>query len=78
MLYVLPGEPDPFSINSELDIAFWIPVDHIWNPANQDSLSWGSPARHYPGIRYGTDIIWGFTYRMLMMFSEEMGWQLGE
>ena len=77
ILYALPGRPTPFAINNELDGAFWIPVEHIWNPQNADTLAWGTPPRHYPGVRYGTDIIWGFTYRMLYMFSQEMGWQLG-
>ena len=70
VLYIFPGPPLPFRLNGELDAAFWIPLSHLWDPANATTLQYGDPPRTFPGIQFGEDVIWGFTLRMMGLFGE--------
>lgn len=73
VLYSLPAPPPPFHLNGELDAAFWIPLNHLWDPANATTLQYGDPPRTFPGIQFGEDVIWGFTLRMMGFLGEAVG-----
>ena len=73
LIYALDAPPPLFNISSELDEAFWIPVQHLWNPTHLTSLTYARNSTVYPGIDYRGRIIWGFTLRMLYNFAELIG-----
>ena len=60
--------PDP----NEVADAFWIPLTHLYNPAHADVLHWQftpDQTTAFPGIRYKEQIIWGLSYRILILLS---------
>ncbi|MGB0383441.1 MAG: NUDIX hydrolase [Ardenticatenaceae bacterium] len=73
MIYVFEEEPGPFKLSDELAEAHWIPVTHLWDTNNWTTLVYRRNGQTYPGIRYGENIIWGFTLRVLVTFSEFVG-----
>ena len=76
MIYAFHKQPALFSLGSELAAAYWIPVSHLWDRDNWTTLVYSANGQPYPGIRYGEQIIWGFTLRVLVAFSEFMGYPL--
>ncbi|MEM7331337.1 MAG: CoA pyrophosphatase [Chloroflexota bacterium] len=76
MIYVLNRTPPPFQISSELEKAFWIPVSHLWQTANwkKQHVQWRD--QWYPGIQFDDQVIWGLTLRILMDFSQQLGYPL--
>jgi len=71
-VYYLGEERPDFLISDEVAEAFWIPLSHLWDPANASRLEWqrqGAKAL-YPAIRYGEHSIWGITFRVLTLFSD--------
>ncbi len=76
MIYAFHEQPAPFNLGSELTAAYWIPVTHLWDRKNWTTLVYSANGQTYPGIRYGEQIIWGFTLRVLIAFSEFMGYPL--
>jgi 8-oxo-dGTP pyrophosphatase MutT (NUDIX family) len=65
---LLPFAPDP----AEVAEAFWVPLAHLWDPANANSLEWKPEGQslHYPAIRFREHAIWGLTLRVLTLFSD--------
>lgn len=65
---LLPFSPDP----AEVAEAFWVPLAHLWDPANANSLEWEREGRSllYPAIRFRGHAIWGLTFRVLTLFSD--------
>lgn len=72
MVYAFHELPGPFNLGDELAAAYWIPLSHLWDKNNWTTLVYSANGRTYPGIRYGEQIIWGFTLRVLLAFSEFM------
>ena len=73
-VFYLGAELRPLTPNEEVAEAYWIDVDHLWNPANVTSLEWrrepAAPLATFPGIRYRDQIIWGLTFRILTTLAE--------
>src|SRR5436305_10703993 len=68
-----PGEePPPFVPSEEVAEAFWVPLAHLWDPANASHLEWerGGSRLLYPAIRFRGHAIWGITFRILTLFSD--------
>jgi 8-oxo-dGTP pyrophosphatase MutT (NUDIX family) len=65
---LLPFTPDP----AEVAEAFWIPLAHLWDPANAGPIEWQREGRQllYPAIRFRGQSIWGLTLRVLTLFSD--------
>jgi 8-oxo-dGTP pyrophosphatase MutT (NUDIX family) len=65
---LLPFAPDP----AEVAEAFWVPLAHLWDPANANSLEWEREGQRlvYPSIRFRGHAIWGLTLRVLTLFSD--------
>ena len=66
-----PLVPEP----SEVDAAYWIPLEHLWDPRHVTSWEWtyrGMPVR-FPGIAWGDDVIWGLTHRVLLDLAQLLG-----
>ena len=59
---------------SEVGAAYWIPVQHLWDGANQDNVAWDG--NQWPGIRYRGEIIWGLTLRVLHSFARVIDYPL--
>ncbi|MEM9457916.1 MAG: CoA pyrophosphatase [Myxococcota bacterium] len=59
----------------EVEQAWWIPLRHLWNEAHKDTIDWerGGQRMRFPGIRYGEQVIWGLTFRVLAQWSEQLG-----
>ncbi len=78
-LYYL-GEPPPALRPDEVEVAaaHWIPLGHLWSPANVATIEIPVEGRpeSKPGIRFEDHIIWGLTYRILTSFSEVLGMPL--
>ncbi len=53
---------------TEVGAAYWIPVRHLWDRANLDSVEW--EGNRWPGIHYQGEIIWGLTLRVLHSFAK--------
>lgn len=71
-VYYLGEERPEFAISDEVAEAYWIPLAHLWDPANAGRLEWQRQGAKllYPAIRYGDHSIWGITYRVLTLFSD--------
>lgn len=76
MVYAFRSPPPPFNLGNELAAAYWIPVSHLWDRNNWTTLVYSANGQTYPGIRYGEQIIWGFTLRVLIAFSQFMAYPL--
>ena len=76
MVYAFREPPAAFNLGDELAAAYWIPVSHLWDAKNWTTLVYSANGQTYPGIRYGEEIIWGFTLRVLIAFSEFMAYPL--
>ena len=56
-------EPDP----SEVTAAYWIALAHLHDPRNRATLERVADGgtRRLPAIRFGRQLIWGMTWRMV-------------
>ncbi|MEM6992182.1 MAG: CoA pyrophosphatase [Myxococcota bacterium] len=63
-----PLRPEP----KEIAAAFWIPLSHLWSAEHLTTIDWEhrGHVRTFPGIRWGGDVIWGLTHRVLCSFAE--------
>lgn len=60
---------------AEVAATFWIPLAHLWDERNRDTIDWehlGQRMR-FPGIRFGAHVIWGLTHRVLTQWGEQLG-----
>lgn len=57
---------------SEVAEAMWIPVTHLIAPGNLTSVRIADGNRRlvFPGIAYGSEVIWGLTFRVLSSLLE--------
>ncbi|MEC9399666.1 MAG: CoA pyrophosphatase [Myxococcota bacterium] len=62
---------------SEVALAFWIPVNQLFDHERRATLDWeledGARTLTFPGISHEGEIIWGLTYRVLEVFTELLG-----
>jgi 8-oxo-dGTP pyrophosphatase MutT (NUDIX family) len=70
-VYHLP-EPEPLVPNSEVETAFWFPVEDLFDPVRHVDY-WYAAAGElpFPGILVGEPdrhVVWGLTYRFLDVF----------
>jgi 8-oxo-dGTP pyrophosphatase MutT (NUDIX family) len=72
----LPARP-PISPSTEVESAFWAPLDRFVLPATRRNvtLSVQGRERTFPAYVLGQDIIWGMTERILRMFLAKIGHQ---
>ncbi len=71
-VYYAGGELPEFRLSEEVAEAYWVPLEHLWDPRNWTTIGYerlGRPVE-LPGIRYGQGIIWGLTYMMLRALGE--------
>lgn len=75
VVYYLGEWEPPFRLNGEVADAFWVPLEHLLDPAQATGLvlQRGGQRLEYPGIEFQGDIIWGLTYRVLGAFFELLG-----
>ena len=66
-----PGLP-AFASSDEVKEAFWVPLAHLWDPANASHVEWERDGARllYPAIRWRGGAIWGLTFRVLTLFSD--------
>ncbi|MCH9682916.1 MAG: CoA pyrophosphatase [Deltaproteobacteria bacterium] len=60
---------------AEVADAYWIPLAHLWDPSNSQTVDWdfrGQPLR-FSGIRFREQVIWGLTYRVLTEWAALLG-----
>jgi 8-oxo-dGTP pyrophosphatase MutT (NUDIX family) len=71
-VYYLGEELAAFSASDEVAEAFWIPLSHLWDPANTSHMEWERNGSRllYPAIRFHGHSIWGITFRVLTLFSD--------
>lgn len=71
-VYHLGPQLAPFAANHEVAEALWLPLGHLWDPANASRLEWERNGTKllYPAIRVGEHAIWGITFRVLTLFSD--------
>jgi 8-oxo-dGTP pyrophosphatase MutT (NUDIX family) len=72
-VYYLGPELAPFSPDAqEVAEAFWVPLAHLWDPANASHVEWERSGKRlvYPAIRFRGHSIWGLTFRVLTLFSD--------
>ncbi len=60
---------------NEAEEAYWIPLDHLWDPGNLTTLDWEHEERlmTFPGITWREQVIWGLTHRVLTDFACTLG-----
>ncbi len=75
LVFYLGSELPALRPNYEVAAAFWIPLAHLWDPGNATryEVRHDGQLQRYPGIRFGEQVIWGLTFRVLMMFAEVVG-----
>jgi 8-oxo-dGTP pyrophosphatase MutT (NUDIX family) len=71
-IYYLGPQLAPFTGSDEVAEAFWLPLSHLWDPANASSVEWRRDGRRllYPAIRCRGSVLWGLTLRVLTLFSD--------
>ena len=64
-------EPDP----REVTAAYWIALAHLHDPRNRATLErpGDGGTRRLPAIRFGRQLIWGMTWRMVTSLLERAG-----
>lgn len=60
---------------AEVERAFWVPLDHLWDPRHTGSIDWEHEGEQwrFPGIRFEGQVIWGLTLRVLLQWSTQLG-----
>lgn len=73
-VYDAGPEPPPFVLSDEVSEAFWVPLEHLWDPANAGHVEWEREGARmvYPAIRWRGQAIWGLTFRVLTLFSDAL------
>jgi len=84
-VYYLGADLPAFTPSDEVAEAFWVPLSHLWDPANAGHVEWAPTAGPgpgaanqrgqrdrlvYPAIRFRGHAIWGLTFRILTLFSD--------
>jgi len=71
-VYYLGPDLLPFAFSDEVKDAFWVPLAHLWDPANASHVEWEREGNRvlYPAIRVRGQAIWGLTFRVLTLFSD--------
>jgi 8-oxo-dGTP pyrophosphatase MutT (NUDIX family) len=71
-VYHLGPELLPLTPSEEVKEAFWLPLAHLWDPANASQVEWERDGKRlvYPAIRCRGDALWGLTFRVLTLFSD--------
>jgi len=61
--------------SSEIESAFWIPAQQLWDAANLDSLSLNDKRDTlvYPAIRFPQGMLFGITLRVITLLSDRLG-----
>ena len=65
--------PAPLRPNYEVAEAYWISLTHLWDPEQVTRFAYASGSRSMAAIRFGEQIIWGLTLRVLTRFAEILG-----
>lgn len=70
-VYHVGAKELPLQPNHEVAGAYWVPLEHLWNPANSTHhrLHREGVEMVFPAIRFGDTVIWGLTFRLLTQFS---------
>jgi 8-oxo-dGTP pyrophosphatase MutT (NUDIX family) len=74
-VYYIGPHPTVLAPNHEVAAAFWIDLDHLWDARNRthfDTVYRGQQLA-FPAIRHGDNLIWGLTFRVLILFGEKTG-----
>ncbi len=73
-VYYLGPEPAPLQPNGEVAGAYWIGLEHLWDPANGTHyrLQREGVDMVFPAIRFQDTVIWGLTFRLLTQFSSNV------
>ena len=75
-VFALPGQPPTLIPEpSEVDHAFWVPLDLLWSPTRVTTQTWplGDTLYAFPGIDLGADVLWGLTHRVLCSLADAIG-----
>ena len=74
-VFYLGAERPAARRNHEVDAVFWVPLEHLWDPLQATTIRWPYGDQHlvFPGIRWGDEVIWGLTYRILVSLAEVLG-----
>jgi 8-oxo-dGTP pyrophosphatase MutT (NUDIX family) len=74
-VYHLGPSPARLTPNDEVAEAYWIPLEHLWDPRNgtQLELARDGSSMIFPAIRFHEHFIWGLTHRVLALFSDLLG-----
>ena len=74
--YVGPEAQTTARVRERHEVAsvFWVPLHHLFDDAAATELEYpmAGSATTFPGIRYGENVIWGLTLRVLESFAEIM------
>lgn len=73
-VYYIGPEPALLAPNDEVAGAFWVDLEHLWNPANGTHyrLQREGVDMVFPAIRFQDTVIWGLTFRLLTQFSSNV------
>ncbi|MBV8201401.1 MAG: CoA pyrophosphatase [Acidobacteria bacterium] len=71
-VYYLGPDLPAFAASDEVKEAFWVPLAHLWDPANASHVEWERDGKRvtYPAIVFRGEAIWGLTFRVLTLFSD--------
>jgi 8-oxo-dGTP pyrophosphatase MutT (NUDIX family) len=70
-VYYLGESEFPLRPNPEVAGAYWVPLEHLWRPANATHYRMRREGTEmvFPAIRFRDTVIWGLTFRLLTQFS---------
>ncbi len=76
LIYLIESQPAPFQLSDEMTEAHWVPVVDLWDRSNWIAFSFPATRAQYPGINIGNHFFWGFSLRVLIALSEQLGHSL--
>jgi 8-oxo-dGTP pyrophosphatase MutT (NUDIX family) len=66
-VFAIDGREPPLSTNGEVTAVLWVPLGLLSSPADATKLTVVADGRpiETPGVRLGSRVLWGMTYRMV-------------
>ncbi len=76
LIYLIESQPAPFRLGAEMSEAYWVPLSEIWDRKNWIAFSFPATRAQYSGINIGNHFFWGFSLRVMIALSDQLGHSL--
>ena len=73
-IFTAAPDAEAHSRSHEVERILWVTLEALATTGTHDSIEIEFPGgrRRFPGYRFGDDVVWGLTYRILTDFLERL------